>query len=278
MMKQICESTRILGAVAGVVVLNLGCASTLLREAPKTAEEYYARGVEDTDDGLYPEALQTFAALKSKFPYSKYAALAELRIGDVHFERGRYIEAVDGYRNFLKYHPQHEEGSYAMYRIAGSYREQIPVDLFILPPAAEKDQGSTRLAISAYKDMLTRYPDSKESEKAKEELDSCRRQLADHEIYVAEFYFKRERWKAAAMRAEGLLKDYSGLGLDAEALIISAESRFNLDEYDAALEAAARIQNEFPESSEAGRARDLLERAQSLRSTTPTSDDPPKKG
>lgn len=252
-------------------MLSTGCASALSRNPPKTAEEYYARSLEDMDDGLYPEALMGFSALKNRFPYSKFAALADLRIGDVHFERGRYVEAVDAFRNFIKFYPRHEKGSYAMYKIAAAYREQIPGNFWILPPAEEKDQASTRLAISAYRDMLSRYAESPEAETAQEELDDCRRLLADHEIYVADFYFKREHWLAAANRADGLLQDYGGLGLDARALIIAARARFELAELDAAAEAAARLQNEFPDTSEAKRARKLLERIGPTGSTTPAS-------
>lgn len=260
------------------MVLGTGCASALTREPPKTAEEWYARALEDLEDGLYPEAVIGFSAVKNKFPYSKYAALAELRIADVQFERGRYVEAVDAFRNFLKFYPRHEKSSYAMYKIAAAYREQLPSDFWLLPPAEEKDQASTRLAISAYKDMLTRHPDAPESEQAREELDECRRMLADHEMYVAEFYFKRENWRAAAMRAEGLLADYGGLGLDAQALLISARSRYELAELDVALQAAARLQNEFPESAEAGDAKDLIERIGPLNATTPASESTPTEG
>lgn len=239
------------------------CAGPVFRSAPKTPDELYAYALEDLEDGLYPEALQQFAVLKSKFPYSKFAALADLGIADVSFERGLYIEAVDAYRNFLKYYPQHEKASYAMYKISASYKEQIPEDYWFLPPSAEKDQASTRLAISAYKDMLARFPASDETEQAQEDLKQCRRGLADHEMYVAEFYFSRERWKAAAMRAEGLVRDYSGLGLDSRALLIAAESRFNLAEWAEATKSAAQLQNEFPDSDEGPRAREILQQLRS---------------
>ncbi|MEO1171617.1 MAG: outer membrane protein assembly factor BamD [Myxococcota bacterium] len=249
--------------ICAFVTGSAACAGPVFRSPPKTPDELYAYAVEDLDDGLYPEALQQFALLKSKFPYSKFAALAELGAADVAFERGLYIEAVDAYRNFLKYYPQHEKGSYAMYRIAAAYKEQIPDDYWFLPPSAEKDQASTRLAISAFKDMIARYPASEETEQAKEDLKACRRGLADHELYVAEFYYTRERWKAAAMRAEGLVRDYSGLGLDSRALLIAAESRYRLEEWELATTSAARLQNEFPESKEGQRARQILQQLES---------------
>ena len=54
-----------------------------------------------------------------------------------------------------------------MLQIGEAYHEQIPEDWFFLPPSSEKDQGNTRLAITAYRDMLSRYPESKVSEQAK---------------------------------------------------------------------------------------------------------------
>lgn len=252
------------------------CAGSVFRAAPETAEDLYAHAIEDLEDDLYPEALEGFSNIKSKFPYSKFVALADLGIADVSFERRAFIEAVDGYRNFLKYHPTHKKASYAMYRIAAAYREQLPDDFWFLPPSAEKDQASTRLAISAYKDMIARFPDTPEVKAARKELSECRRRLADHELYVAEFYFSRKRWKAAAARAEGLAQEFRGLGLDQRALLIAAESRLELKEWEQATQSAARLQNEFPETTEARRARRILEQVEQRTSDGATVDQTPK--
>ena len=85
--------------------LLAGCATTLLRGTPKNAQDTYEVAMEDLQDGLFPEAISGFTELKTKYPYSKYAALADLRIADTHFERAKYVEAIDAYRAFLKFHP-----------------------------------------------------------------------------------------------------------------------------------------------------------------------------
>jgi outer membrane protein assembly factor BamD len=281
-----------------ICLLSVACATTLLRGTPKGPEETYAVAMEDLDDGLYPEAISGFTEVKTKYPYSKFAALSDLRIADTHFARAKYIEAIDAYRAFLKYHPSHAEAAYAMFKIGDAYFEQIPSDWWFLPPSAEKDQASTRLAISAYRDLLARYPDRSQTEKGKEQIEACkatvekhektgvaedglekcrtlarrqelvnegvsrlnkcRRKLADHEIYVARFYFKRDQFKSAAGRAEGLLRDYGGLGLDAEALWLSARARMQLVEPEIARVALTRLTTEFPDSSEADDAAELL--------------------
>lgn len=238
----------------------------------------YDVGMEDLNDGLYPEAISGFTDLKTKYPYSKYAALADLRIADTHFERGKFVEAIDAYRTFLKFHPNHSEAPYAMFRIGEANYEQIPTNWWFLPPGAEKDQGSTKLAITAYRDMLARYPDADAASDARKRLDECRRKLADHELYVARFYYDRDRYKAASGRAEFLLKNYSGLGLDSEALLLVARSKRALNDYDGARDAATKLKTEHPESGEASKAEALLDGLPPPAKPQPGQVQPPEQG
>ncbi len=247
----------ILVATCSLVVA--GCATSLIRGTPKTVQEYYDVAREDLEDGLYPEAISGFTELKTKYPYSKLAALADLGIADTHFERGKFIEAIDAYRSFLKFHPSHPEASYAMFRIGEAYYEQIPNDWWFLPPSAEKDQASTRMAISAFRDMLARYPKSENADEARKRLDESRRKLANHEMYVARFYFTRGRYAAAVSRANGLVRDYPGLGLDAEALMLAARAHRELGDEDKTRTTLQRLKSEQPDSVEAAEAINLLD-------------------
>ena len=239
-----------------------GCATTRaffgVRPEPKIAQEMYEQAVDDMESGLYPEALKAFADLKTKYPYTKYAALADLRSADTQFHRAKYVEAVDGYRSFLKFHPNHEEAPYAMYQIVESYYQQIPDDWFFLPPAAEKDQGNTKLAIAGFNDMLARFPEGEVADRARARRDECRARLADHELYVAHFYLEREVYPAAAGRAEVLLNTYANLGYDEEALWIAGRSRYEAGEMDRARVHLQSLRQRFPESSWAGDAAALL--------------------
>lgn len=248
------------------LLLVAGCAASFIRGTPKTVQDHYDVAREDLEDGLYPEAISGFTELKTKFPYSKFAALADLGIADTYFERGKFIEAIDSYRAFLKFHPSHPEAPYAMFRIGEAYYEQIPGDWWFLPPSAEKDQASTRMAISAFRDMLARYPDGKHAEEGRKRLAEGRRKLADHEMYVARFYFTREHYTAAVARAEGLIRDYPGLGLDSQALMLAALAHRALGDDDKARLALKRLKAKNPDSAESSEAGDLLEQ---LGSPTP---------
>ncbi|HET6346223.1 MAG TPA: outer membrane protein assembly factor BamD, partial [Myxococcota bacterium] len=94
---------------------------------------------------------------------------------------------------------------------------------------------------------------------AREHLAACRRKLADHEMYVARFYFARQRWRAAAGRAEGLLQEYHGLGLDAEALWLLARADEASGDRAAAAKALGVLVQDYPGSPEAAPARQMLD-------------------
>ena len=109
----------------------------------------------------------------------------------------------------------------------------------------------------AMEDALERYPKSTYAEKCRDRLNEGRRKLADHEMYVAKFYWKRDKYLAAAGRAEALVRDYSGLGLDAEALLLAARARQRLGQDDLAREIAARIVRDHKAAAEADDAAQL---------------------
>ena len=60
-----------------------------------TAKQNYEKGLAELKEENYQEASRYFAYVKQKFPFSKYAALAELAAADTEFARGTYQEAID---------------------------------------------------------------------------------------------------------------------------------------------------------------------------------------
>src|SRR5690349_9299851 len=99
-------------AMLGLTVV-VGCASS--DEATKpityslTAKQNYEKGLAELKDENFPEAQKYFQFVKSKFPFSKFAVLAELAIADTQFARGNYTEAIDSYKSFARLHPTHEK-------------------------------------------------------------------------------------------------------------------------------------------------------------------------
>ena len=111
----------------------------------------------------------------------------------------------------------------------------MPQDIFFKPPGYERELGSARDAARQLAKFLGQFPGSKHAPKAQERLRFVRRRLADHEFYVATFYLERERPRAAALRLTGLLRNYTGLGLDAQALFLLSRAYLELGDVNKAV-------------------------------------------
>jgi outer membrane protein assembly factor BamD len=225
-----------------------------------TAEQNYKKGLAELKDENYLEAQKYFNFVKQKFPFSRYAILSELRLADTQFERGHYLEAIDQYKMFGRSHPTHEmvEDGYVGFKICESYYKQMPEDFFLIPPAYEKDQSPTHDALREIDAFVERWPHSKYVDKAKQYRQLAARNLAQSELYVAKFYFKHQKWRAAAWRLETMLKDYPGTGLDPEGLLLCGQAYERLKEPDKARLYWSRLVKEHPGRKEAREAAERL--------------------
>nr|HEX4312599.1 outer membrane protein assembly factor BamD [Kofleriaceae bacterium] len=200
-----------------------GCgakAGTTTVEYSVSAQKNYEKGLKELDKKEWVAAAKYFGFIKSRFPYSKYAVLAELRLADAEFGAEQYIEAIDAYRLFIKFHPTHEmvANGYVAYRVGEAYYKQLGGDFWLFPPGYEKDQSSTEDAANELKAFLDKYPDSPYRDKAKDILVKVGKRLADHEWYVARYYWDRGKPMGTVMRLRRLLERYRGVGYDEEAL------------------------------------------------------------
>jgi outer membrane protein assembly factor BamD len=260
------------GALIAVVVVGaaalvpcFGCASS--DEATKpityslTAKQNYEKGLAELKDENYPEAQKYFQFVKSKFPFSKYAVLADLAVADTQFARGNYTEAIDAYKSFARLHPTHEkvEDGYVAFKVGESYFKDMPDDVWLLPPSYEKDQSAVIDALRELDDFRKKFPDSPYIKKA----DGLRRQvlqrLVDHEVYVARFYLKGDHPKAAAMRLEGAVKRYPGSGREPELLFALGETYLHMNDPLRAKDTFQRVIDEYRSADQARRAELYLE-------------------
>lgn len=253
------------------------------RAAYDEAMEYY----EDED---FLEAVKRLTTVKNKFAYSKYAALAELRIADAYYEQEKWIEAIDAYRTFAQSRPNHPDVPYALWRVGRSYYEQIPSDFFILPPVHERDPAATKDALRALDTFVERYPKHAEADDARERILACRRLLADQELYVARFYLRGDRPVSARGRLEGLVAQYGDLPdrwAEAALLLVrvyrdigATSTGVEADELNGkARQMALRLIQDHPGAPESDEARDLLVNLPvpptPPASASPAVDDPP---
>jgi outer membrane protein assembly factor BamD len=225
-----------------------------------SAQKNYEKGLKELEDKDWIAASKYFSFIKSRFPYSKYAVLAELRLADAQFGAEQYLEAIDSYRLFIKFHPTHDmvANGYASFRIGEGYYRQLSGDFWMFPPSAEKDQSSTEDAANELKTFLDKYPDSPYRDKAKEIVVKVGKRLADHEWYVARYYWDRDKPMGTVIRLRRLLERYRGVGYDEEALWLLGRAYVVVAMPDRARGVWTELVDKYPKSSHAGDARSAL--------------------
>ena len=249
-------------AIAVVISLPvaIGCATSDEESKPVTysltAKQNYEKGLAELKDENFPEAQKYFQFVKQKYPFSKYAVLAELGIADTQFARGNYTEAIDAYKSFTRLHPTHEkvEDGYVAFRICESYYKDMPEDVWLLPPSYEKDQSAIIDAQREIEDFRKKFPTSPYMSKAAEIRREVLKRLVDHEVYVARFYLKSDHPKAAAMRLEGAIKRYPGSGREPELLFSLGETYLRMCDPQRAKDTFARVVAEHGGAPQARRS------------------------
>lgn len=211
----------------------------------------------------FNEAVKYFELVKNKFPYSKYAVLAELRMADTHFGREKWLEAADAYRIFVRFHPRHEEVAYATYRVAVSHSRSIENNVAWLPfiNATEKDQSSAKDAIRACDEFLNRFADDTRAAEVRTLRSSARSRLAEVDLYAAHFYEARERWQGAIWRYQRVGEEFGDTVQAPGALLKAGElAERQLGDAQQARVIYERLVRDHPDAAEAGIAKAALER------------------
>lgn len=186
-----------------------GCAWFQTKEK-ETAQELAEAGMEAFRDEDYKEAIEYFEKLKDWYPFSRYAILAELKLGDAYYHREEYEEAIFAYEAFENLHPKNEAVPYVVHQIGHCYFDRLD--------SIDRDQTMARKALQVFERLIRTYPASPYVRKAEEHIKVCNKSLAEHEFYVGLFYYKGEHYKAALERFKAVIRSYPDLGVHHEAL------------------------------------------------------------
>ncbi len=192
-----------------VFFLVAGCSFFQAKEE-KTAPELASEGMDAFSSGSYKKSIELFDTLKSWYPFSKYAILAELKKADALYALKEYEEAVFAYEEFESLHPQNEAIPYVIYQIGRCYFDQIQT--------IDRDQTPAKKALEAFKRLSRQFPDDPYTRKAQAHIKTCQRSLAMHEFYIGRYYFKKGHYKAAKQRFMNILLKHPDVGVHRRAV------------------------------------------------------------
>lgn len=172
-----------------LLVLLAACSS----DKPKgrtEAEILFKEAQELMEAERYILATEKLNAIKTQHPYSFYATPAELMQADVLYLQESYVEAAAAYLLFRDFHPRHEKIPYVIFRIAESFYKQIPDTI-------DRDLEPAMEAIKYYDEVRMKYPDSSYKPQAEKRIKRAQRMLREKDQYIADFYFKTEKYAPA---------------------------------------------------------------------------------
>jgi outer membrane protein assembly factor BamD len=243
---------RVISAVIILCIVLGGCLGKKgLREKGGDPAALYKKGLEHYKKKRYKKALEVFNELKGSFPgVDPYYTWAELKVADCYFFQKEYQEAITHYEEFKKFHPFHEDIPYVIFQMGLSYFDQIL--------SVDRDQTSTRKALSNFEFLMANYPPSVLTKKAREKAEICRERLAAKELYVAKFHYKRKKYRGAKARLEAAVKLYPEVEVLDEVLFYLGECCLKLGEWDTARRAFTDLVQSYPNSKFSDKAREAL--------------------
>ncbi len=215
-----------------------------------SAQKLYATAKEELNDGNYERAVKLFETLEARYPFGRYAQQAQLDIAYAYYKDNEPISAIAASDRFIKLHPNHPNVDYAYYlKGLANFNDDLGyLGNLVEQNMGERDPMASRDAFLSFKELVTRFPDSKYADDATARMKFLVNTMAEHEVYVAKYYLKRQAWVAAINRAVEVVKTYPNAPAREEALAIMVIAYDKLELPDLSRDAQRVLSLNFPDS------------------------------
>jgi outer membrane protein assembly factor BamD len=232
----ICGSWRRAALVALSVWALAGCGlfSKSTPENPNDPNRLYAEAKEELSNGSYDRAIKGFERVEAMASGTLLGQQALLDLAYAQWRSGERTPALATVDRFLRLHPSSPAYDYGLY-LRGVINFNDNLGLFGSLSGqrlAERDQKASRESHQSFKQLVEQFPQSRYAADARVRMDYIVNTLAEHEVQVARYYFRRGAYLAAANRAKQALTDYEQVPVAEDALVLMVLSyeRLGLDE------------------------------------------------
>jgi outer membrane protein assembly factor BamD len=232
-----------LSAVLLIVAIALlaGCASKKKKEyVERPVEELYNEALDQMQRRLYSSATETFDEVERQHPYSVWATKAQLMAAYSYYLANHYDDAILALDRFVQLHPANRDVAYAMYLKGLSFYEQIS--------DVARDQKITELALTAFKELIVRFPKSKYAKDAQVKIDLTYDHLAGKEMEIGRYYHNQRQYLAAINRFRQVVETYQTTTHVPEALHRLTEAYLAIGIVGEARKTASVLGHNFPGS------------------------------
>lgn len=213
--------------LATVALLTAGCSSTPVdKTAAMSPNKIYAEAKEEMAAGQWERAVLLLEKLEGRAAGTPLAQQAQLDKAYAQYKSAEPAQALATLDRFMKLHPVSPAMDYAIY-LKGVINFNDDLGLFAKftrQDLAERDQKASKESFEAFKELVDRFPDSRYAPDARQRMNYIVSSLAQYEVHVARYYFKRGAYLAAVNRAQVAVADYREVPAIEEALFIMYRS------------------------------------------------------
>lgn len=227
-----------------------GCSTdTTLEELNMTEDELYQRVQEHMEAQRYDLAGESLQMMEARYPFGKYAEQSQLDAIYVYYMQYDEEGARAAADRFIRLHPQHPNVDYAYYMKGlssftegnGLFERYMPTDL------TKRDPGAARQSFADFSQLVSRFPDSIYAADARKRMVFLRNLLAYYEIHVANYYFLRGAYLAAANRGRYVVENFQRTPAVPDALAIMVQAYTLLGMKEAADDSLQALRSNYPD-------------------------------
>ncbi|MFN0038786.1 MAG: outer membrane protein assembly factor BamD [Burkholderiales bacterium] len=239
-------------SVAILALLLLGACSSNPPDVTRdwSAEKLYNAAREELDGEDYTKAIGLYEKLEARYPYGRYAQMAQIEIAYAHWKDSSPALALAACDRFIKAYPDHANIDYVYYlkgRI--NFNEDLGLfGYFAKKDLTERDPQAAQEAFDAFRELVRRFPDSPYAEDARARMNYLVNALATAEVSVAEYYLRRSAFVAAVNRANGVLINYPKAPAIERALKVLVTAYDKMGVIDLRDDARRTLRANFPEA------------------------------
>lgn len=187
-----------------------------------SANKIYSEAKDEARSGAYDKAIPLFEKLEGRAAGTPLAQQAQLEKAYAQYKGGEQAQAIATLDRFMKLHPASPAYDYALY-LKGLVNFNENLGLFgniSRQDLSERDQKAAKESFESFKELATRFPESRYTPDAKLRMGYTVNSLAQSEVHVARYYYSRGAYVAAINRAQVAIADYRDVPALEEATFI----------------------------------------------------------
>jgi len=213
-----------------------------------TEDQLYDRAHRMMIDGKFSQSAELFQMLETRFPFGQYAEQAQLEIITAYYQAYDFELAIAASDRFIRLHPEHPEVDFAYYYrgLARFDMNRGILDKFFNLDLSKRNPAIASESFNDFSELVNKFPESRFAADSRGRMRFLRNLMSRSEVHVANFYFKRGAYAAAANRGKYVVEHYQETPAVSDGLAIMVQAYYLLAMDDLAEKSLKVLKTNYP--------------------------------